>query len=133
MEARALLERFPKSPSASQARLLVANSFEMEGKHQEAIAAYQDLIAHANGPDLTSRAQLAMAKQLELTGNDAQALETLLACLQTHSDPLLIQHEIAKLQRKMAETKRLATEPDAFDRGASAGKRSRKAAKGASE
>ncbi len=40
---------------------------------------------------------------------------------------MLIQHVIARLQRKMAEAKRLAVAPDAFDHGVpGAGKHPRK-------
>jgi TolA-binding protein len=126
-EARALLDRFPKGAAVPQARLLLANCFEMEGRRQEAIAAYQELIEHTAAGEVSSRAQLALAKLLEQGGSDARALDALLDCLKTYPDPMLIQHEIARLQRKMAEAKRLAVAPDAFDHGVP-GKHSRKVA-----
>ena len=46
-EARALLDRFPDSPRAPQARFLQASSFEMEGRRAEAAAAFQELIDRA--------------------------------------------------------------------------------------
>lgn len=115
-EARALLDRYPNAPSAPQAGLLLASCFEMEGRHPEAVAAYRELIERRPAGDVLSRAQLALAKLLEQGGHDEQALEMLLACLKDYPDPLLIQHEIARLQRKMAEARRLAVAPDAFDR-----------------
>ena len=122
-EARALLDRFPKAATVPQARLLLANCYEMEGQHQEAITAYQELIEKApaeagrsaQSTEVVSRAQLALAKLLEQAGQDNRALGVLLDCLKTYPDPILIQHEIARLQRKMAEAKRLAVAPDAFD------------------
>jgi TolA-binding protein len=124
-EARVLLDRFPKGAAVPQARLLLANCYEMEGRHQEAIAAYQELIDRTPTGDVVSRAQLALAKLLEQAGNDGRALEVLLECLKTYPDPMLIQHEIARIQRKMAEAKRLAVAPDAFDHGVP-GRRSHK-------
>jgi tetratricopeptide (TPR) repeat protein len=129
-EARALLDRFPGAPSAPQASLLLASCFEMEGRHPEAVAAYQELIQRRPAGDVLARAQLALAKLLEQGGHDEQALAMLLDCLKGYPDPLLIQHEIARLQRKMAEARRLAVAPDAFDHAlpkAPAAKRGRRA------
>ncbi|HUB08982.1 MAG TPA: tetratricopeptide repeat protein [Myxococcales bacterium] len=114
-EARTLLDRFPQSPLAPQARLLLASCFELEGRRAEAIAAYQELIDRTPPGEAVSRAQLALAKLLELQGQDDRALEVLLACLKTYPDPLLIQKELARLQRKMADARRLREQPDAFD------------------
>lgn len=116
-EARVLLDRFPRSPLAPQARLLLASCFEMEGRRAEAIAAYQELIDRTASGEAVSRAQLAMAKLLEAQGDDDRALETLLSCLKTYPDPLLIQREIGRLQRKMEAARELHEHPDAFDHG----------------
>ncbi|MHB8418953.1 MAG: tetratricopeptide repeat protein [Myxococcales bacterium] len=116
-EARALLDRFPQSPLAPRARFLLGSCFEMEGRRAEAVAAYQQLIDRTEPGEVLSRTQLALAKLLEQTGDDARALEVLLACLKTYPDPLLIQAEIARLQHKMARARRLRERPDAFDHG----------------
>ena len=115
-----MLDRFPQSPLAPQARLVLGSCFEMEGRRAEAVATYRELIDRTPPGEAVSRAQLALAKLLELQGEDDRALEVLLSCLKTYPDPLLIQKEIARVQRRMAEARRLTESPDAFDHGAAA-------------
>ncbi len=113
-EARALLERFPRSAEAPSARFLLAGCHEMQGHRAEAMAAYQELIDRAPPPDLLGRAQFSLGQLLERTGENERALAILVSSLRTHPDPLLVRGEIERLERKMADEKRLAEHPDAF-------------------
>jgi TolA-binding protein len=116
-EARALLDRFPDSTRAPQARFLQASSYEMEGRRTEAIAAFQELIDRAPSSEAAPRARLALARLLEQGGDHVQALALLIASLKDDPEPRVLQAEIARLQNKMAAEKALShTDPFAADR-----------------
>jgi tetratricopeptide (TPR) repeat protein len=111
-EARALLDRFPDSPRAPQARFLQASSYEMEGRRAEAAAAFQELIDRAPASEAAPRARLALARLLEQGGDNVQALALLIASLKDDPEPKVLQAEIARLQNKMAADRALShTDP----------------------
>jgi TolA-binding protein len=118
-EARALLDRFPASAHASQARFLIGSCYELEGQRPEAIKAFGDLLARDPRGELAPKARLAVARLLEQQGDEAGALVLL---QQAPSDPGqdgFVAEEKKRLLRQLAKAQPPSREEVFGEHGAS--------------
>jgi TolA-binding protein len=102
LESRILQTRYPLSPYAIEAQMLVAASYTLQGKKLKAIDAYEQVSRRWPGNDLAPRAQVEQAKVMSELGQDERAVEVLVQALKAHPDPKGVQAEIARLRRKLA-------------------------------
>lgn len=102
-EARMLLEKWSEGRYASEALLLIANSYYLENRFAEAVKAHRKLLDL--GPDVPVRArslfELGMCYQ-DL-GDKAKAEESFLAALKDHPRPDLVQMQLSALRERIEE------------------------------
>ena len=100
-EARLLLEKWPKSHWASEALLLVANSYYLQGQFVEAVKAHQVLLDA--GPDVPIRARSLFELGLchQDLGHKEKAEQSFLAALKDHPRPDLVQMQLSALRKQM--------------------------------
>jgi tetratricopeptide (TPR) repeat protein len=100
-EARLLLEKWPKSHWASEALLLLANSYYLQGQFAEAIKAHQVLLDA--GPDVPIRARSLFELGLchQDLGHKDKAEQSFLAALKDHPRPDLVQMQLSALRKQM--------------------------------
>jgi tetratricopeptide (TPR) repeat protein len=104
-EARALLEANPESEWADDALFLVATSFQIEGKHREAIGAFREIGARFPGTEAAARALHGIGGELLALGELEEALATLVEALQVHPQPALVQPDIARARELLARAR----------------------------
>jgi len=110
VETRALQERFPDSPYAVQAQLMVAESLVLQGQRPRAIQAYETLLHRWPDDPLAPQARVEQARVLYEDGQTERAIEVLVEALKTHPNPRSVQMEIVRLRKKLA----LLRTPDHF-------------------
>lgn len=110
IEARSLQEHFPRSPYAVQAQLMVAESLALQGQRPRSIQAYDALLERWPDDPLAPQARVEQAKVLYEDGRTERAVEVLVEALKTHPNPKAVQLEIARLRKKLAQSRK----PDQF-------------------
>jgi tetratricopeptide (TPR) repeat protein len=103
IEARLLLEQFKEGPLAADAMLLVANSFYVEGRYQEAAAAYKTLLAIHPGEEIESRSRFELGTCYQELGQYKLAERHLLIALKQHPRPDMVRLQLKALQGRMSE------------------------------
>ncbi len=105
LEARTLIEKFPASPLADDAWLLVGQSLSMrDGMHGQAMTAYATLIERFPGSELVPHALFELGKLRGEAGDDAGAIQAWVQALERHPDPQVVQSAIARTRKRIAAT-----------------------------
>jgi tetratricopeptide (TPR) repeat protein len=107
-EARLLVENFKDSPHMASAMLLVANSFYVEGRYQEAADAHQQLLEIRPDIEIESRSRFELGMCYQELGEHSRAEMSYLAALKRHPRPDLVKAQLDSLQHQM----RQETSPD---------------------
>jgi len=102
-EARSLLQKIRTEPIAVKTRLLVANSFYVEGRYEEAVQAHIALLASNPAKEIESRSRFELGMCYQETGDFRHAEENLLIALKQHPQPILVQQQLNALHKLMAD------------------------------
>ncbi len=105
--ARALVERSPAGRWTDDALLLVASSHELEHAYDDAVVALEEAETRFPGTDVAARARyrIGQVKAAQRDWEGAQA--ALLQALETHPDPWRVQADLARVQRHLAEARKI--------------------------
>lgn len=103
VEAKVLLQKKDQGAIAALARLLIANSFSIEGRYPEAVEAYQALIDSNPDPELRARAQFELGLCYQELGDIPKAEKAMLEALKKHPRPDLVQAQLSNLRERFAE------------------------------
>lgn len=106
-EAEAVSRNFPDSKWAQDALFLLATTWQFEGKHAEAIEAFERVERTWEGSEIAARAQLERGRARFAVGDADGALADYLEALKRHPDPERVQAEIARARRHVAELERM--------------------------
>lgn len=106
-EAEAVARNFPESKWAQDALFLLATTWQFEGKHSEAIEAFERVERTWEGSEIAARAQLEKGRARFSLGDPDGALTDYLEALKRHPDPDRVQAEIARARRHVAELERM--------------------------
>jgi tetratricopeptide (TPR) repeat protein len=118
-EARILRERWPTADLADDAQLLTAQAWALDKKDDEALGAFQALVARGPRPEVTARALEGQAHIHAQAGRYDRALALYALALPTHPNPDAIRTNIEAV-RERREKSKTATPGDraaAFDQG----------------
>jgi tetratricopeptide (TPR) repeat protein len=99
-EARALLERWPASPAAAEARLVTARALARDGRVDAAVAAYEEAARTAGGGQLAALAREAAADLLAGDGRLDRALALYAAALDGHPNPAAVRTSLEATRRR---------------------------------
>jgi tetratricopeptide (TPR) repeat protein len=103
VEAKVLLQKKDHGAIAALARLLIANSFSVEGRYPEAIEAYRELLDSNPDPELRARAQFELGLCYQELGDIPKAEKALLEALKKHPRPDLVQAQLSNLRERFSE------------------------------
>lgn len=106
-ECEAVARAFPDSQWAQDALFLLATTWQFEGKHEEAIEAFERVERTFEGTEIAARAQLEKGRARFALGDPDGALAAYLDALKRHPDPERVQAEIARARRHVAELERM--------------------------
>ncbi|MBW1807286.1 MAG: tetratricopeptide repeat protein [Deltaproteobacteria bacterium] len=102
-EARLLVENFKDSPHMASAMLLVANSFYVEGRYQEAADAHQQFLEIRPDIEIESRSRFELGMCYQELGEHSRAEMSYLAALKRHPRPDLVKAQLESLQKQMRQ------------------------------
>ncbi len=106
-ECRDLADRAPDTKWAADALFLLGTSWQFEGKHEEAIAVFEEVEARWADTELGPRSRFQIG-QAKLALDDPEgALASYLEALKRHPDPQRVQAEITRARRSVAEAQRI--------------------------
>jgi hypothetical protein len=108
-EARLLLSKHADSKFQAEARLLIANSYYVEGKVAEAAQAHQELLAAAPEASIRARSQFELGLCFQDLGDLPAAERSFLAALKDHTRPDIVQQQLTVLRQRMREGSDAAT------------------------
>jgi len=106
-EALALAQRSPDGAETDDALYLVATAWQLEGKHDEAVAAFEEVERRWPGTEIAARAryQIGQSRASQRDWDAAQA--ALLEALETHPDPWRVQADLARVRKHLAEERKV--------------------------
>lgn len=105
LEAASVAKKFETSPYVDDALLLRAQALAMmDGKHAEALRAFESLAEKFPDSDLQPHALFEAGKLRAEAGENEKAIETWVQALKRHPDPAVVQSVIAKVRRQLRET-----------------------------
>ena len=106
-EALALAQRSPDGAETDDALFLVATAWQLEGKHDEAVAAFEEVERRWPDTDIAARAryQIGQSRASQRDWDAAQA--ALLEALESHPDPWRVQAELARVRKHLAEERKM--------------------------
>jgi tetratricopeptide (TPR) repeat protein len=105
IEARALATKFPQSPLADDAWMLIGQSLSMrEGLQAEAMKAFSTLVERFPQSELVPHALFELGKLKGESGDDAGAIQVWVRALERHPDPSVVQTAIARTRKRIAQT-----------------------------
>ena len=97
-----LLKNFPSTPLAATVALERARSFDLEGRHRDAVDAYRAVAARYEGHSVVGEARFGEGECLEQLGLLEEALGVFRALVQGHENPAVVELKIAAVQRRIA-------------------------------
>src|SRR5205823_4575150 len=100
--AAELQSRWPRSPLAPAAALLAASTFNLSGRHAEAIAAYRKVAQQYSGTRQEAEARFETGNCLVELGDDAHAVQEFTQALGKHDSPEVVQFAMERAQRRLA-------------------------------
>ena len=101
IQAQTLIDRWPLSMEASQARFQLGNAYYVEGRYSEAIAAYEQLLQMNSDANLTALVLFELGNSFQGIDNFPQALEYYYASLAEHPNPKLVQRKIRRVRQRL--------------------------------
>jgi tetratricopeptide (TPR) repeat protein len=101
MEWQELLQTFPSTPLAAQVSLEVARSFDIEGKHRQAVTAYRALIQRFEGHSVVFEARFGEGENLEQLGQLEDALEVFRLLIDSHPNPAAVRVKVGAIGRRI--------------------------------
>ncbi len=116
-EARILREKWPTHELADEAQLLTAQAWALQRKDEEALGAFQALVARNPRPEMKARALEGQAHIHAQEGRFDRALELYALALPIHPNPDAIRMDIEAVRerREKAKTARPGDRAAAFD------------------
>lgn len=109
-ESRIVAEREGDGKWAHDALFLLATAFQFEGKHEEAVSAFQEIRERWPDTEIAARAAYQVGQSLLAQDDPDGALEAYLDALQRHPDPQRVQADIARARSRAAEAARIRTQ-----------------------
>jgi tetratricopeptide (TPR) repeat protein len=105
LEAAGMVRKFETSPYVDDALLLRGQALTMmEGKHPEALKAFESLAEKFPDSELQPHALFEAGKLRAEAGENEKAIETWVEALKRHPDPNVVQLVISKVRRQLRET-----------------------------
>lgn len=105
LEAAGMVRKFETSPYVDDALLLRGQALTMmDGRHPEALKAFESLAATFPDSDLQPHALFEAGKLRAEAGENEKAIETWVEALKRHPDPNVVQLVISKVRRQLRET-----------------------------
>lgn len=123
LEAAGMARKFETSPFVDDALLLRGQALTMmEGRHAEALKAFESLAEKFPESDLQPHALFEAGKLRAEAGENEKAIEAWVEALKRHPDPNVVQLVIAKVRRQLRATtpNKVGDAALAFDREARA-------------
>ncbi len=116
-EARILRERWPTSELADEAQLLTAQAWSLEHRDDEALGAFQALVARDPKPETRARALEGQAQIHAQAGRFDRALDLYAQAMPIHPNPDTIRTaiEAVRERREKAKTSKPGDRAAAFD------------------
>jgi len=106
-ECENIVRTFPEGKVAQDALFLLATSYQFEGRHEEAIAAFDRVEQRWPDTEIAARARFQKGRARMALGDPDGALADYLEALKAHPDPERVQAEIARARRQVAELQRI--------------------------
>lgn len=103
-EAKALVDGGVR---VEDALALIGTSFQLESRHEEAVAAFDELLRRSPGSEAAARAQYQIGQSRSALRDYEGAMAALVSSLADHPDPWRVQAEIARVRKHLAEEKRI--------------------------
>ena len=100
--ARELQSRWPSSPRAAAAALLFASTFHLDGRHEDAISAYDKVAAKYPGTRESAEALYEKGNCLAELGDDPGAVRAYTSALAHHDSPDAVQYALLRAQQRLA-------------------------------
>lgn len=117
LEARKVGERYAASAHVDDALFLEGQALHMlEGRRQESMRVYADLLARFPESELAPYALFEQGRLRAEAGEDEQAIELWVQALKSHPHPQTVQDSIARARRRLAATVVPGSREAAFDR-----------------
>ncbi len=105
LEAAGMAKKFETSSFVDDALLLRAQALAMmDGRHGEALKAYESLAEKFPDSDLQPHALFEAGKLRAEAGENEKAIEVWIEALKRHPDPNVVQLVISKVRRQLRET-----------------------------
>lgn len=102
-ECESIVHRWPDGEFADDAMLLIGTAWQFEGRHEEAIAAFEAAEARFAGTETAARARYQIGQSRASLRDWEGAQAALLEALETHPDPFRVQADLARVQKHLAE------------------------------
>lgn len=99
-DASRLLQEYPASDKAAEAQSLLAEVLHMEGRHADAVQAYQTVVEKWPRTEIAARALEEEGNCLAELGDFSKAMEKYIAALPDHPDPMSVQRSIERVRRR---------------------------------
>lgn len=109
--AQAVVERWPDSEEAMQARFHQANAYYVEKRYSDAIALYELLLQEQTNAAAAAQVRFELGNCYQELGELQRALDTYYNCLADHPNPMLVQRKIKRVRHRL---QRLAPVVGAF-------------------
>lgn len=106
-ECAALAERSPSGEHTGEALLLAATSLQLENRHEEAIAAFEEVAKRFPESEVEAQARYQIGLSLAALREWDGAMAALVASLENHPDPWRVQAEITRVRRHAAEARKI--------------------------
>ena len=119
IEAAGVVRKFETSPYVDDALLLRGQALAMmDGKHPEALKAFESLAEKFPDSELQPHALFEAGKLRAEAGENEKAIETWVEALKRHPDPNVVQLVISKVRRQLRQTTptKVGDAANAFDR-----------------
>jgi tetratricopeptide (TPR) repeat protein len=100
--ASRLLKEYPATEKAPEAQSLLAEILHMEGRHAEAVQAYQAVVEKWPRTEIAARALEEEGNCLAELGDFARAMDKYIAALPDHPDPMSVQRSIERVRRRFS-------------------------------
>ncbi len=108
-DAARLVAQYPTSPRAPDAQIIVGQSFELEGRLQDATKAFSAVGERWPGTPAAARALYQKGTCLADQGDYGDAIASYIQALPTYPDPIVVQQSLARARRHF--TAEIAIQP----------------------
>lgn len=99
-DAARILSTWPSSDEAADAQALVASTLHLQGRHAEAVVAWEELAERFEGTPAAARALAEAGHCLEEQADFVHAMARYLQSLPQHPEPFAVQKRLERVRRK---------------------------------